>query len=68
MTTAKDSIEQGDKFIKVDDPRIIWIVERTIDVPHSVPHVQLVREGQRNRRITLSKAVLLDGKLHKRVS
>ena len=64
---AKEQILPGDRFAKTDDPRIVWVVERVMDVPHSVPHVQLVQESDPTRRITLSEPVLLDPKYHKRM-
>ncbi len=63
---SKGTIQPGDRFIKVDDPRIVWIVERSVDVPHTVPHVQLIQEGDPSRRITLSESVLLDSSYHRR--
>lgn len=65
---GKEPIERGDRFVKIDDPRIIWVVERTMDVAHSVPHVQLIQEGQPGRRITLSESILLDTKYHRRLA
>ena len=56
----KRRIEIGSRFVKVDEPRTVWIVTRNGSDSTPVPHYILVREDAHTRQRTLSEAVLLD--------
>ena len=61
------NIEVGDRFVKTDDPKTIWIVAGKGSSVVPIPHYQVVREGYESRMRTLSEQVLLDKDYYKRV-
>ncbi len=63
----KADIQIGDKFVKTDDPRVVWIVSGNGSPVAPVPHYQVVRDGSANRVRTLSETVLLDTDFYRRV-
>lgn len=67
MAMGKERVQAGDRFVKVDDQRIVWVVERVMEVAHSVTHAHLIQEADPTRRITLSEPVLLDPRYHRRL-
>lgn len=64
----KIAIEVGDKFVKADDPKTIWIVEGRGSSVAPMPHYRVVQEGYYSRMRTLAESVLLDPEYYRRVS
>jgi len=64
----KAAITRGDRFIKVEDPRTVWVVERVVDVPDPIMHVQLFQEGRPQRRRTLAESVLRDRGFYQKIN
>ena len=62
-----NKINIGDRFVKTDDPKTVWIVAGTGSPVVSIPHYQVVREGYTSRMRTLSERVLLDTDFYRRV-
>jgi len=62
-----NGIDIGDRFVKTDDPKTVWIVAGTGSPVASIPHYQVVREGYTSRMRTLSERVLLDSDFYRRV-
>ncbi|MGB0683555.1 MAG: hypothetical protein ACPGOV_12645 [Magnetovibrionaceae bacterium] len=56
----KRKIAIGDRLVKVDDPKTVWIVDSPGSAHNPIPHYQLVMDGNPNRRRTLSENVLAD--------
>ncbi len=63
----KREIKMGTRFVKVDDPRTVWVVSGKGSDRTPVPHYILVREDANTRQRTLSEAVLLNRNFYKRV-
>ena len=62
-----NKIDIGDRFVKTDDPKTVWIVTGSGSPVVSIPHYQVVREGYTSRMRTLSEQVLLDPDFYHRV-
>lgn len=60
-------INLGDRFVKTDDPRTVWVVTGHGSTVSKIPHYQVVREGMETRRRTLSATTLLDPDFYRRV-
>ncbi len=67
MARQKTAVQRGDKFIKVDNPEIVWEVEGPVDHLEMEPHVRLTQIGRPKRKLTLAVSVLLDSNFHRRV-
>lgn len=65
---SASEINLGDRFVKTDDPRTVWIVTGRGSAVSKIPHYQVVREGMETRRRTLSATTLLDPDYYRRVS
>ncbi|HBT42060.1 MAG: hypothetical protein ABJ388_02850 [Alphaproteobacteria bacterium] len=63
----KRRIDLGARFVKVDEPRMVWVVAANGSERTPVPHYVLVREDSQNRRRTLSEAVLLDRNFYRQL-
>ena len=59
-TTRVPQVNLGDRFVKTDDPRTVWVVSGHGSTVSKIPHYQVVREGMKTRRRTLSATALLD--------
>jgi len=57
----------GDRFVKSDDPKTVWVVSGRGSSVVPIPHFQVVREGYESRVRTLSEQVLLDSQYYLRV-
>lgn len=64
----KNSIEVGDRFVKTDDPRTVWVVSGRGSSVAPMPHYKVVQEGYYSRMRTLSENVLLDPDYYRRIS
>ena len=62
-----NKIDIGDRFVKIDDPKTVWIVAGSGSPVVEIPHYQVVREGYSSRIRTLSEHVLLDPDYYYRV-
>jgi len=62
-----NKIDIGDRFVKTDDPNIVWVVAGTGSPVAPIPHYQVVREDYTSRMRTLSERVLLDTDFYRRV-
>ena len=60
-------IEIGDRFVKADDSKTVWVVSGRGSSFVPIPHFQVVREGYESRVRTLSEQVLLDPQYYVRV-
>ena len=64
----KNGIEVGDRFVKTDDPKTVWVVAGRGSSVAPMPHFQVVQEGDYSRMRTLAESVLLDPDYYRRVS
>jgi len=64
---AGTSIRIGDRFVKSDDPSIVWVVDGEGSDVTPIPHFQVVQENRQTRRRTLSEATLLNTDFYRRV-
>ncbi len=64
----KNKIEVGDRFVKSDDPKTVWIVSGRGNSVAPMPHYKVVQEGYVSRMRTLAENVLLDPDFYKRIS
>lgn len=64
----KNAIEVGDRFVKTDDPRTVWVVSGRGSSVAPMPHYKVVQEGYYSRMRTLSENVLLDPDYYRRIS
>ena len=67
LNRNKNGIEIGDRFVKSDDPRTVWVVAGRGSAVAPIPHYRVVQEGQTSRMRTLSEMVLLDTDYYRRV-
>ncbi len=67
MADQTNSIQPGDRFVKTEDPSVVWVVERLLNLPDLPPHLHISPEGQSKRILTFSVSALLDGKLFQKV-
>ena len=63
----KQKIEIGDRFVKSDEPKTVWIITGFGSSVVDIPHFQVCREGYESRIRTLSEMVLLDSNYYVRV-
>ena len=63
----KSKIQIGDRFVKTDDPKTIWVVASRGSTVDPIRHYQVVQESCHSRRRTLSEFVLLDRVYYRRV-
>ena len=63
----QQKIEIGDRFVKADDLKTVWVVSRLGSSVVYIPHFQVFREGYASRIRTLSENVLLDSNYYVRV-
>lgn len=68
LRRGRYNIEVGDRFVKTDDPRIVWIVAGRGSSVAPMPHYRVVMEGYHSRVRTLSEMVLLDTDYYRRVN
>ena len=64
---AGSHVNIGDRFVKADDPSIVWIVADEGSDVTPIPHFQAVQEDRQTRRRTLSEATLLNTDFYRRV-
>lgn len=64
----RNGIEVGDRFVKTDDPKTVWVVAGRGSSVAPTPHFQVVQEGYYSRMRTLAESVLLDPDYYRRVS
>lgn len=65
---SKSAVEVGDRFVSVDAPTIVWVASQVMErAGEPSRRVVVVHERQRHREKTLSEAVLLDPKYHRRL-
>lgn len=64
----KNAIEVGDRFVKTDDPRTVWVVAGRGSSVAPMPHFKVVQEGYFSRMRTLSENVLLDPDYYRRIT
>ena len=57
----------GDRFVKTDEPRMVWVVTEIGAPIASIPHYQVAREDYASRVRTLSEQVLLDSNFYRRI-
>ena len=68
FSRQKTAIEIGDRFVKTDDPKTIWVVAGKGSSVAPMPHYKVVQEGYYSRMRTLAENVLLDPDFYRRVS
>ena len=64
----KSGIEVGDRFVKTDDPKTVWVVAGRGSSVAPMTHYQVVQEGYYSRLRTLAESVLLDPDYYRRIS
>ena len=67
MFKNNNKIDIGDRFVKTDDLKTVWVVAGTGSPVAPIPHYQVVREDYTSRMRTLSERVLLDTDFYRRV-
>jgi len=60
-------VKIGDRFVKSDDPNIVWVVTGEGSGVTPIPHFQVVQEDRQTRRRTLSEQTLLDRDFYRRL-
>lgn len=60
-------IKIGDRFVKSDDPKIVWVVMGEGSGVTPIPHYQVAQEDRQTRRRTLSEQTLLDRDYYRRI-
>ncbi len=65
--SSAPSVRIGDRFVKSDDPTIVWVVNSEGSGVTPIPHFVVVREDRQTRRRTLSEAALLNTDFYRRV-
>lgn len=68
LKRSKNNIEVGDRFVKTDDPKTVWVVAGRGSSVAPMPHYKVVQEGYYSRMRTLSENVLLDPDFYRRLS
>lgn len=68
LRRSKNTIEVGDRFVKTDDPKTVWVVAGRGSSVAPMPHYKVVQEGYYSRMRTLAESVLLDPDFYRRVS
>ena len=63
----QQKIEIGDRFVKSDELKTVWVVSGLGSSVVDIPHFQVFREGYESRIRTLSEKVLLDSHYYVRV-
>jgi hypothetical protein len=63
---TRSKIQIGDRFVKTDEPKTVWVVAARGSTVDPIPHYQVVQEGCQSRRRTLSELVLLDRDYYRR--
>ena len=63
----QQKIEIGDRFVKSDEPKTVWVVIGHGSSIVDIPHFQVCREGYESRVRTLSENVLMDSNYYVRV-
>ena len=63
----QQKIEIGDRFVKSDEPKTVWVVSGSGSSVVDIPHFQVFREGYKSRVRTLSEKVLMDSSYYVRV-
>ncbi len=63
----QQKIEIGDRFVKADEPKTVWVVSGLGSTVVDIPHFQVFREGYESRVRTLSEKVLVDSNYYVRV-
>lgn len=67
MADPQSPILPGDRYVKVENPSVVWVVERLLSLPDMPPHLHLSVEGKSKRIITFSVSALLDGTVFQKV-
>ena len=63
----QQKIEIGDRFVKADEPKTVWVISGLGSSVVDIPHFQVFREGYESRIRTLSEKVLQDSNYYVRV-
>jgi hypothetical protein len=63
----QQKIEIGDRFVKSDEPKTVWVITGLGSSVVDIPHFQVSREGYESRIRTLSEKVLQDPSYYMRV-
>ena len=63
----QQKIEIGDRFVKSDEPKTVWVITGLGSSVVDIPHFQVSREGYGSRIRTLSEKVLHDPSYYMRV-
>lgn len=64
---ASAQVNPGDKFVKVDDPGLVWTVSRIVRLPNLPQHAELVGRTVKTRKVLVSTAALRDRRLYRPV-
>lgn len=66
LKRSKNSIEIGDRFVKTDDPKTVWVVAGRGSSVAPMPNYKVVQEGYYSHMRTLAESVLLDQDFYRR--
>ena len=67
MTNRNGQIRPGDRFVKAEDKKVVWVVDRVVNFPDLPPHLRLRIEGENKHIRTFSVSAVLDGRLFQKV-
>lgn len=66
-TMEKPTIGVGDRFVKLEDPETVWVVQRLID-PQGLPmHAELKALRYLKRKVMISVSALMDRNFYRRL-
>ncbi len=60
-------ISVGDRFTKLDNPNIVWVVRQVKEFPGLPPHAELHAQGYRNRMMLISQDALANHRMYHRI-
>lgn len=65
---GKTKVEIGDRFVKTDNPDVVWVVAGHGSSVVKIPHFQVYREDSTNRVRTLSEEALMDRDYYRKLT
>ncbi len=57
----------GEKFIKLGDPKTVWVVRQVKEFPGLPPHAELQALGYRNRTTLMAQEALANHRMYRRI-
>ena len=57
----------GEKFIKLGDPKTVWVVRQIKEFPGLPPHAKLQAQGYRNRTTLVAQEALANHRMYRQI-